>query len=385
MNNEELEVLKQKYTVSDDKIKEITNLIFKRITHGKHSQENPIMIIAGGQPGAGKTGLIDKTFAELENSVVLDVDDFRYFHPDIKEILKKYPNDLATFTIKFVNAIFKNILEMLIAGKYNMIAQKTLRDDEIIYDTLEPLAKAGYTNIVRVLAVSELESKLSTLERSLSVKRTVGYCRWTPINNQNYAYNGLPTTTKHIFESDYCDVVQVFKRNDIPTNATIIYSKAKESSKEKIAASLKGNEMLFLDDFGTENFTDAVDAITKTRERDALLNIGNIMTRLVLAKRVMDDEGVQYLEQLEELASNYYLKLNDIADEWTIDNNMKLELAKEIMARVIAFKYHEGVSEDDEGLKLLLWEEREMNRFNTVVIDKIINVYGKQIKNGENK
>ena len=58
---------------------------------------------------------------------------------------------------------------------------------------------------------------------------------------------------------------------------------------------------------------------------------------------------------------------------------------KEIMARVIAFKYHEGVDEDDEGLKLLLWEEREMNRFNTVVIDKIINVYGKQIKNGEKK
>jgi len=140
MDKEELEKLKAHYEVDDEKLDEIVDLLYNKMVDGKTSQENPIAIIVAGQPGAGKSGLIDKTFAEIENSIVLDVDDFRYFHPDIKEILKKYPNDLATFTITFVNRIFKKILARLIENKYNLIMQKTLRDDEVIYDTNIPLA-----------------------------------------------------------------------------------------------------------------------------------------------------------------------------------------------------------------------------------------------------
>jgi hypothetical protein len=56
----------------------------------------------------------------------------------------------------------------LIKDGYNIISQKTLRDDEVIYDTLEPLSKAGYTIVLRVLAVSDLESIMSTIERIVS-------------------------------------------------------------------------------------------------------------------------------------------------------------------------------------------------------------------------
>ena len=125
---------------------------------------------------------------------------------------------------------FKKILSILTEEKYNLIMQKTLRDDEVIYDTNIPLVNAGYTIALRVIAVSPIESKLSTLERSLAVKRTVGYCRWTPLKNQDYAINGLVPTTKAVFESDYCDIVQVYKRNNIPTNSNLIYSKPNLSS-----------------------------------------------------------------------------------------------------------------------------------------------------------
>lgn len=383
MDKEELEKLKAHYEVSEEKLDEIVELIYNKMIFEKKPQESPIAIIVGGQPGAGKSGLIDKTYAELENSIVLDVDDFRYFHPDIKEILKKYPNDLATFTITFVNRIFKKILARLIEKKYNLIMQKTLRDDEVIYDTNIPLSNAGYTIILRVLAVSEIESKLSTLERSLAVKRTVGYCRWTPLKNQDYAINGLVPTTKAIFESDYCDLVQVYKRNEIPTNSNLIYSKAKTESKEKILASIKENKDLFVGDFGQDRYEDAVDAVVKTRYKDSMLNFNDFMIRIAIAKRVMDDEGLKYLNELEELATNYYLNQYDLS-EGCMNNNIMLELAKEIMARKLAIACKDGFNPNDENIKLLLEEEKEMNKFNTVIIDKIINVYGNEIKNGVN-
>ena len=383
MDKEELEKLKAHYEVSDEKLDEIVELLYNKMVDGKTSQENPIAIIVAGQPGAGKSGLIDKTFAEIEDSIVLDVDDFRYFHPDIKEILKKYPNDLATFTITFVNRIFKKILAKLIDKKYNLIMQKTLRDDEVIYDTNIPLVNAGYTIALRVIAVSPIESKLSTLERSLAVKRTVGYCRWTPLKNQDYAINGLVPTTKAVFESDYCDIVQVYKRNNIPTNSNLIYSKPKQTSFEKLEKISNANKDLFLKEFGLDVYEDAVDAIIKTRNKNSLLDFNDFMIRIALAKRVMDDEGLKYLNELEELATDYYLREYDLS-EGCMNNNIKLELAKEVMARKIAMACANGFDPENAELKLLLEEEREMNKFNAVVIDKIINVYGQEIKNGAN-
>ncbi len=376
-----LDELKAKYAVSETEIQKISELIFSKMTFGKTPAKNPVMVIVGGQPGAGKSGLIDKTLSEMPNSVILDVDDFRYFHPQIEEILENYPNDLATFTIKFVNSIFFVVVKKLEDAGYNLIAQKTLKDDEIIYDTLVGLKEMGYGVVVRVLAVSELESKLSALERSLSVKNTVGYCRWTPISNQDYAYKGMVQTSEHIFASPYCDSIQVFKRNEIPTNSDIVYSKSKLESKGLLEKISHENPDLFLGDFGLENYENETDAILKTRDKNTLSGLSDIMTRILIAKRTMDDEGLKYLEELETLATNYYMKLNDYSSEYDhLNNNTKLELAKEIMARKVADACRAGFDPKDPKTAKILEEEAEMNKFNPAVIDKIINVYGKEIK-----
>ena len=52
MNSEELEKLKKKYTVGEQKIEEISKVIYSRLVFEKTPQENPIAIIVGGQPGA---------------------------------------------------------------------------------------------------------------------------------------------------------------------------------------------------------------------------------------------------------------------------------------------------------------------------------------------
>ena len=383
METEELEKLKKKYAVGEEKVAEISEVVLKRLTFGKKPCKNPVAIMVGGQPGAGKSGLINKTSLELPNAVILDVDDFRYFHPNIDEILKKYPNDLATFTLKFVNDIFNAVFSKLIVKKYNIISQKTLRDNKIIEDTLVYLREKKYGVVIRVLAVHELESKLSTLERSLSVKHAMGFCRWTPLKVQDYAYNGIPDTLLDIYNSETCDAVQVYTRGEIPNDSHLVYSLVKETSKSRIAKICEENKDLFLSCYNLDKYLDAKDALNKNREKDALLHIYDIFSRISVLKQNMDAEGQVYLDELETLAVNYFLNEKDMAAY--MNNNIKLELSKEIMARKIALACRSKVDKENRQLMQLLEEEREMNKFNSAVIDKIINVYAAEIKEGVKK
>ena len=60
--------------------------------------------------------------------------------------------------------------------------------------------------------------------------------------------------------------------------------------------------------------------------------------------------------------------------------NTKLEIAVEIISAKIAYLSNEGYNETNEEMKELLEEREKMYRGNQETIDKIINVYGPEIK-----
>ena len=64
-----------------------------------------------------------------------------------------------------------------------------------------------------------------------------------------------------------------------------------------------------------------------------------------------------------------------------MNQNTKLEIAIEIMAAKIAKTSREGIKPEDEKMKKLLDERVRMYQGEEIVIDKIINIYGKEIKN----
>ena len=64
-----------------------------------------------------------------------------------------------------------------------------------------------------------------------------------------------------------------------------------------------------------------------------------------------------------------------------MNKNTKIEIAVEIMAAKIAKTAREGVSAEDEIMKNLLKERVEMYQGNEEIIEKIIEVYGKEIRN----
>ena len=60
--------------------------------------------------------------------------------------------------------------------------------------------------------------------------------------------------------------------------------------------------------------------------------------------------------------------------------NTKLEVALEIISAKIANLSNAGYSVNDEKMKILLNEREQMYSGNKEVIEKIINVYGPEIK-----
>ena len=64
-----------------------------------------------------------------------------------------------------------------------------------------------------------------------------------------------------------------------------------------------------------------------------------------------------------------------------MNQNTKLEIAIEIMAAKIAKTTREGIEPEDEKMKELLDERVRMYQGDEEIIEKIINIYGKEIKN----
>lgn len=64
-----------------------------------------------------------------------------------------------------------------------------------------------------------------------------------------------------------------------------------------------------------------------------------------------------------------------------MNQNTKLEIAIEIMAAKIAKTTREGIEPEDEKMKELLDERVRMYQGEEEIIEKIINIYGKEIKN----
>ena len=64
-----------------------------------------------------------------------------------------------------------------------------------------------------------------------------------------------------------------------------------------------------------------------------------------------------------------------------MNKNTKLEIAVEIMAAKIARSSRQGIGPDDKEMRELLKEKVKMYQGDEEIIEKIINVYGKEINN----
>lgn len=189
---------------------DIRDFIFSKAT----PIDKPMAIIVGGQPGAGKSNILDLSRVDLnKNAAIINGDDLRQFHPMDKTLYQRFGlsssqlthPDSAVWSIKGSNEAAEN--------KYNIILESTLRDKNIC-KSIEQLQDAGYDVQVRYVAVNGLESLASVYQRFIdqaeqykeSSSDVNNVPRLTPPEWHNQAYRGGLETLEEIQQSSLCPI-----------------------------------------------------------------------------------------------------------------------------------------------------------------------------------
>lgn len=193
--------------------------IIEKAKEGLVPSKTPIAIVVGGQCGAGKSGVIGNTLEKLNsNCVVIDNDKYRYAHPNFDEINAEHPELFTECTDQLSFAATPKVIASMIAGRYNMVIHQTLKNDTIVRCAITDLLNAGYTVVVRALAVDKITSIKDELGRGQDELALGRIPRWVPPENHDTAYVGLPGTVDLIESSGKYHLLEVVTRSDDKDN-----------------------------------------------------------------------------------------------------------------------------------------------------------------------
>ena len=289
INNEEKEAILAKYKLSEEEHDKLYDIIKRIWTDNKFPVDNPVAVIIGGQTGAGKSGIIsysEKMFID-GNVVTINSDEIKPFHPQSPEIARDYPELYTIITDQESNTWTSRLFEETRNEKYNIIFEGTMKNNRVADDAIMDLLERGYTVVVRGLAVCDLESRLSILERYEAQVANKGWGRLVVTEHHNQTYNGMPNTIDYIETNGKYDVLEIFRRGETPDSPEIIYGKVNSNSSLKVKKSLHGKKFVSKSN-KTYGYKSGKQAILEEREEDYTRVIPTAEERFKVIKGYMD-------------------------------------------------------------------------------------------------
>nr|WP_172687567.1 zeta toxin family protein [Pseudomonas syringae]ARO44811.1 Zeta toxin [Pseudomonas syringae pv. actinidiae] len=176
--------------------------------------ENPVAIILGGQPGAGKAALSSYATTELGgNSIKIDADELRKYHPHFLKLMRENDRDAADLTHRDAAGWAVKLTNLGIKEHRNLVIDGTMRDPESLAKLCSKLQSAGYRIDARVLAVNDLVSRLSIHHRYELQHEANGFGRWSNRINHDLAFTGLPLTVDRLETANLVDRMLVTNRS----------------------------------------------------------------------------------------------------------------------------------------------------------------------------
>ncbi|PKK35284.1 hypothetical protein BWI96_17255 [Siphonobacter sp. SORGH_AS_0500] len=187
--------------------------------NGFTPSNNPVARILAGQPGAGKSKVKELLLKEEPNSVVIDVDNIRAYHPNFHEYNLKDDITSAELTHDFASKMGELMLEEAISKKYNLILDKTLSNPDHCESLLKLLKKHKYSISINMLAVPYDYSLLGIYERYIVSKKIEGYGRYTPEHVHDKAFNGLSNTLEFLKNTNGYSLKIILRNGDVVYNS----------------------------------------------------------------------------------------------------------------------------------------------------------------------
>lgn len=181
---------------------------------GTTAAESPRIVVVAGQPGAGKTKVVELTKKEFEDQsvVVVNTDKLRPFHPQIKEINKLDDKRSAERTHEDASDWSETLLRRCMETNRNVILEGVFKDKKKLAALIMDFKSSGYEVVVRFVAVHRRHSVLGVHSRNEREKIARGYGRYVPLAYHDVCYEKVLDSAATVEEQAAADCIEVFNR-----------------------------------------------------------------------------------------------------------------------------------------------------------------------------
>lgn len=182
---------------------------------GAKPSGQPVAVIFGGQPGAGKSAAVDAALRELAphgGAVPIIGDDLRGYHPHYARLMERDDKSAAFYTDRDTGQWVEKAIAEAKAQRVNIVIEGTMRDGNKVAATMESLRAAGYEIDARALAVNSRLSEQGILQRYENQKADRGTGRMTTPEAHRAAYDGMLSTLERIERDKLADRVTIYRR-----------------------------------------------------------------------------------------------------------------------------------------------------------------------------
>lgn len=249
------------------------------------------------------------------NVIIINSDEIKPFHPQSEEIARLYPKLYTKVTDQESNTWTSQLFEELRREGYNIIFEGTMKNNRVADESITELEQLGYTVIVRGLAVCDLESRTSILERYEGQVSKKGWGRLVVTDHHNQTYSGMPNTIAYIAQTGKFDILEIFARGELPDEPINVFAMHNTNSCEKIKKAIDGKQCVSTHSrkFGFDN---PKDAILKSREEEYDWVIPTLEDRIKAVMQSMtqrnasDEEKQMVLDLMNDYQAVIKKKLN---------------------------------------------------------------------------
>ncbi|MEU1628293.1 zeta toxin family protein [Streptomyces sp. NPDC020096] len=203
----------------------LTGTVLPRVLEGAVPQPHPVVVYVLGQPGSGKTTVIDLVHAALAargGAVRVDRDTYKTFHPHYSRYLAE---DVRTAGVRVRPETYRwqAVVEARVReGRYDAVVEVPMaRPDEFLAGVVAS-RQAGYWVEVVALGVSLAVSQLSTLERDLRLLQEGRAPRYVSWGNLDTCADALIPALGAVEAAHLAHRVFVIRR-DAQTAMDVIY------------------------------------------------------------------------------------------------------------------------------------------------------------------
>ncbi len=180
---------------------------------GVTTSPRPLLVLLGGQPGAGKSRATDVLLDAYPGCDIVPIvgDDFRRFHPEYAATLRTDPTVMPTVTAAAAGQWTRLAVETGLQEGFSLLIEGTWRNLSTPTGTLQIARSRRYETHAAVVAVPAPVSLVATLTRFYDAPPDAA--RWTPLSAHDQTVAALPAGVHALAGSPDVDRFTILDRD----------------------------------------------------------------------------------------------------------------------------------------------------------------------------